>query len=340
MADSRGRRAVTTLSFNHRSVSRRLADYLTGVTFTDIAAGESDSISIDLYNVDAKWLNGWYPTKGDSIQGGIRYINWIPGKPEIKVYCGSYVLDSIKFSGGPMACSFGGLAMPAASSFKTRQRTKTWKNVTLDKILSEIAKRYKLGSTYNANTIKIDSLEQTERTDADFLSSTVKDYGLKLKIYNKKLVIFDAGRLEKKDPVDTIRRRDWIDDGWDYQDELEGTYTGAIIKYKPDKGDEIKVTVGNANEASSKARVLYINTKCDSRAEAILKAKAKLNESNEGMTKLSGTIWGRPKLAAGVTVRVTGLGKASGKYFIDKITTEVGDGTTMKVEMHKCYKRF
>lgn len=86
---------------------------------------------------------------------------------------------------------------------------------------------------------------------------------------------------------------------------------------------------------------MYINTSCETHAEAIRKAKAQVNEANESMTKLSGTLWGYPELASGVTVMVTGMGKASGKYYVEKVSTSISGsgGTKQSVEMHKCYRR-
>lgn len=335
-----GRRAEPTLTFNGYNVTDQLKAYLSSVKMIDVAAGSSDSISIDMYNAGKIWLTDWYPTKGDEIKGGLIFHDWLKDGEDERLNLGTFILDSIKFSGGPLSCSFGGLAIPQDQSFKTRQRTKTWENVTLEEIGIEISQRYGLECLYDARYITIDSLEQTDKTDSDFLYSTVKEYGLKMKVYNRRIVIFDMGNLEALDPVTTIRRSDWIDDGWDYEDALEGTYTGAIVKYKGDGSDEIRVTVGNADEDSPKARVLYVNKKCDSEADAVDKGKAEVNTANESATKLSGSIWGKPEIVSGVTVTVEDLGKANGKYLVDKVTTEVSDsGTKQTVEMHKCYKR-
>lgn len=342
MAAERGRRAYPALQFNGQDVMVKLRQYLLGTTYTDIAYGSSDSISVDMYDADMVWIKDWYPTKGDEISGGAVFYDWEKQGETIKWYYGQFVLDSIKFSGGPLRCTFGGMAVPKDISFKTRQRTKTWENVSLQGIAAEIAGRYGLGLMYNAPGITIESLEQTDKTDSDFLYSTVKDYGMKMKVYRRKIVIFDLGRLEAAAPVATITRKDFVGDGWSYDDELEGTYTGAIVSYKSDQDseEEIKITVGNASEGSSRARVLYINKKCDSEGEADRMARAAVNEANEEMTKLSGEIWGHVKLASGSTVRVKGLGKVDGKYLVEKVITRIANGgLSQNVEMHKCYKR-
>lgn len=341
MIAAQARRCYASLTFNGHNVTERIKNYITTVTHTDVVCGSSDSINIDMYNADLRWLDEWFPTKGDEVTGGFLFVNWNRMDEKLMMWFGTQILDSIRASGGPSRITLGTMAIPQDQSFKTRQRTKTWENVTLQQIATEIAGRYGLTCQYSGKSHLIDSLEQTDKTDSDFLYSTVKEYGLKMKVYNKKIVIFDMGRLEAKAPVRTISRSDWVNDGWDFDDELEGTYTGAIIGYKSDSGkDEIKVKVGNANEDSPKARVLYVNKKCDSQAEAMEKAAAAVNEANETMTTLKGTIWADPTISSGVTVTVTELGKASGKYLIDKVTTSLAEsGTKQTIEMHKCYKR-
>lgn len=336
MADY-GRRAELAMSFNGRNVSTTIRDYLESVTFTDVASGSSDSVSISMYDKDMIWLSDWYPTKGDKITGGAIFHGWNGEGDRRQIQYGAFILDSIQFSGNPLSCTFGGLAIPEDQSFKTRQRTKTWENIGLAQITGEIAGRYGLGSIFQGEDFLIEALEQTDRTDSDFLFSTVKEYGLKMKVYNNRIIIFDAGIMEAAAPVCTISRNDFANDSWSYTDELEGTYTGAEVGYKSDKSGEkeIKAVIGDSR------RLLYINTSCESHAEALRKARARVNEANENMTKLSGTLWGYPDLASGSTVQVTGMGRASGKYYLDKVTTTISGngGTSQKVEMHKCYKR-
>ena len=337
-----GRKVEAFLRFNGHAVTKRLKNYLHSVQFTDVASGSSDSISVDLYDIDLVWLTDWYPTKGDHIDGGIVFFDWErQGDREPKSY-GMFILDSIKFSGGPLKCSVGGLAIPEDQSFKTRERTQTWEEISISGIAGEIASRYGLSLMYNAPDFTIKSLEQSNRSDSDFLYSLVKDYGLKMKVYNFAIVIFDAGAMESLPPVATIDRTDFDGDNWDYEDELEGTYTGAKIQYKTDAEEseekEIVLEVGNCSGAHS--RVLNINEKCDDLAEAEWKAKAKVNEANEKMTKITGTVYGFNLLYSSQCVKITGLGKANGKYYIDKATTTgSGSGTKQKLEMHKCYRR-
>lgn len=338
---SNARKAVPSLSFNGKNVSTKLADYLESVSCEDVASGSSDSIDITLQNIDMKWMNQWYPTKGDKISGSITFQDWNKDGEHLKLDCGTFILDEVKFSGGPLKVTLGGVAIPANESFKVRERTKTWKNVTIKNIANEIAKRYGLSLSYSGPTITIASIEQSDKTDSAFLYDLCKKYGLSMKVFNNKIVIYDQTQQEKKAAVATITRESFIDDEWDYTDSIEGTYTGARISYKSgEDNEEISVFLGLKAENAAGSRVLNITEVAEDYDTAYYMAAAQVNQSNEDATTISGKIWANPKICAGICVTISGMGKANGKYFVDKSTVEVSDSrTTQTVELHKCQTR-
>lgn len=338
---SNARKAVPSLSFNGKNVSTKLADYLESVSCEDVASGSSDSIDITLQNIDMKWMNQWYPTKGDKISGSITFQDWNKDGENLKLNCGTFILDEVKFSGGPLKVSLGGVAIPANESFKVRERTKTWKNVTIKNIANEIAKRYGLSLSYSGPTITIASIEQSDKTDSAFLYDLCKKYGLSMKVFNNKIVVYDQTQQEKKAASATITRDSFIDDEWEYTDSIEGTYTGARISYKSgEDNEEISVYLGLKAENAAGSRVLNITEVADDYDTAYYMAAAQVNQSNEQATTISGKIWPNPKICAGICVTISGMGKANGKYFVDKSTVEVSDSrTTQTVELHKCQTR-
>lgn len=338
---SNARKAVPSLSFNGKNVSTKLADYLESVSCEDVASGSSDSIDITLQNIDMKWMNQWYPTKGDKISGTITFQDWNKDGENLKLNCGTFILDEVKFSGGPLKVSLGGVAIPANESFKVRERTKTWKNVTIKNIANEIAKRYGLSLSYSGPTITIASIEQSDKTDSAFLYDLCKKYGLSMKVFNNKIVVYDQTQQEKKAASTTITRDSFIDDEWEYTDSIEGTYTGARISYKSgEDNEEISVYLGLKAENAAGSRVLNITEVADDYDAAYYMAAAQVNQSNEQATTISGKIWPNPKICAGICVTISGMGKANGKYFVDKSTVEVSDSrTTQSVELHKCQTR-
>ena len=80
-------------------------------------------------------------------------------------------------------------------------------------------------------------------------------------------------------------------------------------------------------------RILKQSGKADNKADAERKITAAVANANHGATTLSLTIMGRPDLVASQCVTVVGIGRLSGKYFIDSITHTVGGGYTMDLEL-------
>ena len=324
------RKTVPDLNFNGKNVNTELEDYLKSVEYTDVASGESDSIKIKLQNISLRWLNGWYPVKGDKIGAYLQFQNWDREGDNFKLQCGEFVLDEISFSGGPREASIGGLAIPANDSFKTTERTKTWSNVTIKQIGTEVAKKYGLGFSYDADQIKIASIEQSEKSDSAFLYDVCETYGLAMKVYRNKIIIFDKGKYEKKNAVATLRPEDFVDEDWEYLDTLEGTYTGARISYKSGSDNkELSMYVGLKKENAAGSRVLKINEQASDINDAGYKAAAKVNLSNEQATTITGPIFFNRKIVAGVTVTL------EGKVTIDTSS----NGTKMNVELHKVQTR-
>lgn len=416
-----GRKAVPTVKFNGQNVSTTLSNFLESFSYTDVASGESDSIDISLHNIGMEWLGEWYPTKGDKVEASIAFKDWNKKGKNLSLLCGKFVLDDIGFTGGPLSAKFSALSIPAKDAFKATQRTATWKKVTIEEIAKTVAGRYGLELVYDAGTFVVAALEQNENTDSEFLYDLCKNYGLAMKVFSEKIIIFDEERYENKDIVATLKRSDFVDDDWDYKDTLAGTYTGAKISYKSGKNnDEIETYVGldsaaaqttkavtgkakttmnvrnvsyvgghiygtiaeggavevleqlsngwlkikysgascgyaYTSNASGKyytiseenkltidgsSRCLNVNEKADSLEDAQIKAAAKVNEANKNTTTITGTIWANPKIVATCNVQIEGMGKANGKYAVDKVTTSIEEsGTKMRIEIRKIQER-
>lgn len=337
---SNPRKVKADFKFNGKWLGKSLKGYLQSLTYTDVASGASDQLDIVLQNIEMDWLGKKYPKKGDRVDGKITFVNW-DSILDKKLDCGAFVLDDVKFSGGPLTANFGCVAAPIDSSFNTRERTKTYKDVTIEEVAQEVADKYDLKLKCSDAEIRIDVIEQSQKTDSAFLYGLCDTYGLSMKVYKKAIVIYDQTTMEEKKTVARLTRESFIEDKWDYADSLVGVYTGARISYKPGDGsDEISVYVGEKDEEAKDARVLHVNEVADSVSDAYFKAAVAVNKSNQKATTFSGDIWPDPKVCAGVTVELSGLGKADGKYFVDKCVTEVGSSKTRQsVEMHKCQKR-
>ena len=325
MADAR--RAYPTVFYNGTNITSAVANYLEAFQYTDPASGESDSLSITLGNWNNIWLAGWFPDKGAILSASIEAYNWMRSGDLQRLQCGTFSLDDISFSGIPDVMTMGAISSPASDAFKETERTKTWEDVTIEQMANDIASRYGLSLVYDAETIKIAVVEQSGATDSSFIENICKDYGLSLKVYSNKLVIFDREKYKEKAAVRTISKDDMLN--YTFNTTLTGTYTGGELVYTNKDGKEITYKTGSG------PRILKSNVSAETAAEAKRKLDAAIAEANHGETTLSFSTMGQPSLVAGQTINITGLGVANGKYYIDKATHTVGAAYTTAFECSK-----
>lgn len=355
-----GRRVSPAVKFNGKNVSTSLAYYLKSMTYEDPASGESDTISIELHNIGMRWLGAWAPVHGDEVEAGALFRGFA-GVDKSAVNFGTFVLDDVEYSGGPLSLKIGAISQPATTGFTATKRTFTWTEIQLKDIAQKIADKYKMTLVYEAGDVAVQSIEQDDQTDSDFLKELCEKYSFALKIFNNKIVIFDTAVYEAKTPIVTLTRSSWIGDSWSYHSELAGKYEACEISYTdPKNNTDIKVRVGKPPSYASEGgeakkvgtanggtqtmdtvRCLYLNEKCDSEAEARQKALAALNEANRGITTLSGDIPANPKIFSTSVVAVSGMGVIDGNYFVKKmaLTLDPSGGTTQSLELYKIYEQ-
>ena len=322
------RRATATIVYMGEDLTTSLEKKTDKFTYNDPESGSSDDCSLTICDPDEKWIGPYFPNLGDKITAIITVLDWrFPGDTRV-LNCGDFVMDDPGFSGKPLKVSFKAVSKPADGAFSTQKRTQVWENVTIQNMAQEIASRSGLTLQYTASEIKIDSVEQNDQEDSNFIKKMCEDYGLSLKTYCSRLVIFDRETYKNMPAVCTIYREDMI--SWDFKTSLAGTYTGGKMTYTdPDSEEEIEAKVG------TEQRLLSVNGKADSREDAEKKIKAEVNKANEEETTMSVTIPGNPDLVSSQCVEISGLKKADGKYYVKKVTHSVGGGYTTKLELSK-----
>lgn len=324
------RKAQVEITYNGAAVSTKLARYETEITYTDPASGEADSLDITLHDRNRQWTTAWVPLLGDTITAAIAVSDWTHPGDTRTLPCGFFILDSYEYSGWPAAVNLSAVSVPAEGSFRATERTKTWEDVTILEIGKEIAKRAGISIVWDVDgtPFSLKSVEQSEQTDCEFFADLCGTYGLAMKVYAQKIVVYDREAYKKKDPAGTISEEEITT--WSWSKNLAGTYTGGEYTYTdPITETEIKATVGTGT------RILKKSGKADSQADAERKIKAAVADANHGSTKLSLTTVGRPDLVASQCVTVVGLGELSGKYYIDSAAHHVAGsgGYTTDLEL-------
>lgn len=328
---SRARRASIDVDYEHVNITDEIEGSVKTLTYTDMASGESDSLSLSLQDRERKWMGSWAPQKGNHISASVTFRDWDSEGDIWKIYCGLFEVDDISMDGPPPACTIGAVSIPRSTAFNEEERTKNWEEITVKEIAEEIASRAGISLFYEAEEIPVTSIEQDKQTDCKFLYSVCEKYGLAMKVFAEKIVIFDEAAYEAAQPVTELKYEDFAT-GYRYKTKLEGTYTGAKIAYSdPGTGETHIVTVGGGD------RIKEINEVADSAADAQKKAVAALNNANKSDTTFSGTIKARRELIASSCIILSGFGVPDGIYYLDKVVTKIsGNGASKQsIEAHK-----
>lgn len=316
---SKARRAILSTTYKGKNVSAKIRKYMTSFSYDDVASGESDSISVTLRDDEGKWRGAWYPQKGDRIKPAITFVNWTKNNTKRKLKCGSFQVDNISFSGAPDTLTLSAASIPQDNAFNNEERDKTWESVTVEAIAGEIASRAGIALYYDAGSIGVKSIEQSKQTDCKFLYSLCQSYGLAVKVYSGKIVIYDEEAYERKPPVLTLKKKDLL--SFDYNTTLAGTYTGAKVAFTdPNDEKDYSVDIGGGD------RILKVNVTADNIGDAELKGKAKLRSENKKETTMTVSIMANPAIVSGINIKIEGLAKLSGKYFVERVRTKLTGG--------------
>lgn len=329
-------------TYNGKEFSEETGTDIESLTYTDSAADNSDSIDITINAQDSKWLKGWMPEKGATIKPTIIGENWSEnGDGNYKIKCGLFILDDISYSDRPSTLSIGGVSKPTDENFSELEREYVWKNTSIKRIAKTIASRYDLEFTYDAEDYDIECDEQ-DATDSSYLNTLCKNYGLILKVYAKRLWIYDREVYKAKKPVKTFGESDIIRGSLSWSTTLYGTFTGGYFSYTDaDKDVDITCSVGGGLHTKN------VNRRATSVHDASIQLCAEINNANHGKTKLKFSVAGEWKVCSGHVIAITGYGAAgqgglNGKYFVDKVTHKFtsSGGFTSDIECSLIEKPF
>lgn len=294
--------------------------------YEDKSNKESDSISIAIYDRSRNWLNNHFPKKGHKINASICCYD---GNAEKILNCGQFTLDDIDFSGEPLSVNLKAVSSPVSTGFSVTERSKVWKNLTIKSIASDIANRAGIKLYYDADDIRIYSVEQHSKTDSSFLSDLCTDYGICMKVYSDKLVLYSLQNAINRGTVKTIDETEM--ESWSFNTTLSGNYTGGQLTYSNSNGKDIKYSIGRGN------RILKITSKKPANyTEAERMIKAAILFANLKTTTLSFSTQGQLDIVASQNIEITGVGnEINGKYHVLSVLHSVSDGFTTSFEAAK-----
>lgn len=327
------RQSYVVVKYNDKDITKTITDYIEGFQYVDNASGKADTVTLKLNDRSGKWSGSWIPVQGDHVQTTIRLTNWGSEGDNRKYNCGFFLIDDLEFSGPPSIVSIGGISTPIQEDFNVTEKSRTWKKTTVKGILKKIAKSAGVGLYFSGQDYPVDELEQSGETDQAFAFKLCSSYNLAMKLYNKKIVVFDQTEYEKKKANFTIKKTQA--ESWRMKKKMTRAYDGVKISYTDSKKNK---TLTYKYKAGRGKRILKINESAENLQDAEIKAKAKLLENNRACQTVSIKLKGDTKYIASKCCSLSGFGKLDGKYYIDSVTHEKdpGGGYFCSLEMHLC----
>ena len=303
-------------------------------TYTDNATGRADDVSLTIKDDAGKWISSWAPKAGDTIRPILWTKDWNREGDSARLDCGIFMVDEVQYAGPPRTVIIKATSTPANTDFMHTPRSDVWDGASVKEIAQTIAGNAGLRLVFDSKADPIhDFLEQSEESDASFLYSVCQRNGLAMKLYNKRIVIFDEVIYESRKPVLTLEEKDMLkwscgssltDSGYDgcrtvYVDMA----TGGLIEYLY----RIPGRRGN--------KIYHVNDECLTIAEAERLAKASVREKNKSEFTFSCSVPGNLSLVSSQTVNIRGFGKFDGKYYIDRVSRKLGSGLVTSLDMHR-----
>ncbi|HAT2167659.1 TPA: phage late control D family protein [Citrobacter freundii] len=308
---------IFTLWYLKKDITSDITPYVTRVTYSDNIKNESDTIEVELDDTDGRWLDKWYPGKGDTLTLKMGY------QGEKLLACGTFSIDEIEVNAPPSTVSIRGVATSVNNALRTKSN-RGFENTTLAAIAGRIAKKHKLTLVGSIEVIKIDRITQYAETDVAFLRRLASEYGYAVKIVSDKLIFSHLATLRSLEPVRQLTPQDVA--RFSLRDTINRIYKSASVKHQ--KSDAKKLIVYEADGGTSdsdkqlkkgkvtSADTLKINSRVSDPDSARIKADSSLARHNEYQQSGSLSLMGASQLTAGNKIELTGFGQLSGPWLI------------------------
>lgn len=213
------------LTLDGADITQNFSDRLIGLTMTDNRGFEADQLDIALDDTDGLVE---LPPRGASL------TLWLGWQGSALVNKGSFTVDEIEHRSAPDTLTIRGRSADFRGSLNSR-REQSWHDTTLGVIVETIAQRNKLTASVadSLKAIAIPHIDQTQESDAAFLSRLAERNGASVSVKTGKLLFLKAGSAMtasgKPIPQMTVERGDG--DRHQFAIADREAYTGVTAKW-------------------------------------------------------------------------------------------------------------
>ena len=313
-------------------VTKDLSPYLRNVTYEDCLEGETDSLTIELADVESLFIGDWLPKRGSTVSCEL-IKHW---KAEEILPLGTFEVDEISFDFPPSVFKIKANSCPQNSFLRQVDQSKSWENCRLSAIAKDIADAAQVELFYKADDDPlITRAEQGEKSPLNFLNDLCKKYYLALKFADNQIIIFDEKELDTAEPTLTLKRGDPIIKKISIRATLTDIYKSCELNYRHgDKAEKFSAKIDDPTKDSGK--ILKINRRVENQAEAERVAENELRQKNKKELKLTLTCVGDFRLVAGNVFKLEGFGAFDFNWLIEKARHSIGKGYEVRLDARKC----
>lgn len=223
------------LTLNSKDITGNISDRLINLTMTDNRGFEADQLDIELDDTDGLVE---LPVRGAVLS---LYLGW---KGFALVGKGDFTVDEVEHRGAPDAVTLRARSADFRGTLNSR-REESWHDTTLGAVVEAIATRNKLKASVVTSLagIQISHIDQSQESDAVFLTRLAERNGGAVSVKAGKLLMLKAGSgttaSGKAIPQITIERSSG--DRHQFAIADRGAYTGVTAKWlhtkdpKPEK---------------------------------------------------------------------------------------------------------
>lgn len=321
---------------NSVDVTRDLSPYLRSIEYQDVESSETDVLTLELEDRERLFIGDWLPTRGDTLEVELIWNNKNGDGLQERLPLGVFEVDEVELSYPASVCKMKANSVPQNSLLREVDESKSWEEVPLSSIAADIAAASGVELVYDVEfDPKIARAEQGEQSRLAFLEKLCRDNAIALKVADGKLILFDEVKLEEQEPVLTLTRDVSAIEHFRANATLTEIYKECRVSYKHGKHSELYEATFPAPDKKD-GKILKINQRVESTAEAERLARKSLREKNKDEIKISLTTVGDFNLLSGNVLNLRGFGWFDGKYLIERARHSIGGGYTTAIECHKC----
>lgn len=292
-----------------RLVTRDLSKYVLSVAYEDHEEGEADTVDVSLEDSEGRFRGEWYPTKGDTLSLRIGY----EGAPLVE--CGAFEVDEITLAGPPDVMTIRAVAAGVTQPRRTREG-RAYENTTLRDIAAAVAHRAKLELVGTVEPIRIRRVTQIYENDLEFLRRVANEYGYAFAVKGPRLVFFKRADLAGEKPALTLDREEITSHS--FRDKIMTIVGDTEVSYHDPVTKKVRrATVKDTSRATSGDR-LKLNSRAETPEQAQAKAAAAGEAANREATTCEISLYGDPRIVAGINLTVSGFGALSGRYHVKR----------------------